>query len=113
MYCTVHIDSISLSSPLTLILSLSLPLSLLPSPSLPLQYDDLAMLPIPAKLCVHSASTLGRQDINSGDKIILSPQVLMSCEQQELSYPIVSMESLEWNMGMELTVLNLLQRMER
>ena len=70
------------------------------------------MLPIPAKLCVHSASTLGRQDINSGDKIILSPQVLMSCEQQELSYPIVSVESLEWNMGMEFTVLNLIQHIE-
>ena len=56
----------------------------------PYQYDDLGMLPIPEKLCVHSASTIGRQDINSGDKIILSPQVLMSCEQQELSYPIVS-----------------------
>ena len=113
MYCTVHIDSISLS-PLSLSLSLipshSHSLSLTPSLplSFPFQYDDLAMLPIPTKLCVHSASTLGRQDINSGDKIILSPQVLMSCEQQELSYPIVSMESLEWNMGTELTVLNLI-----
>ena len=91
LICVLYsIDSISLSPPLTLFLSLSLshPLPLSFSP----QYDDLAMLPIPSKLCVHSASTLGRQDINSGDKIILSPQVLMSCEQQELSYPIVSME---------------------
>ena len=68
-------------------------LLLLFSLSLSSQYDDLGLLPIPPKLRVHSATTLGRQDINSGDKIILSPQVLMPCEQQELSYPIVSEHS--------------------
>ena len=45
---------------------------------------------IPSRIRVHSGSGIGRSDINSGDKIILPPQILMACEQQELSYPIVS-----------------------
>ena len=86
--------SLCLSVCLSTCLSLSLPvflsvcLSVLSS-LLSLQFDDLMLVPIPAKIRVHSGVAIGRSDINSGDKIILSPHILMSCEQQELSYPMV------------------------
>ena len=63
---------------------------LLPLPHTQISEDDFSTIEIPSRLKVYPASTLGRGDMNSGDKIILSPHVLLACEQQELSYPIVS-----------------------
>ena len=53
------------------------------------QYGDVGSVSLPPKLKVFSAASADRSDINSGDKLILSPQILMACEQQDLSYPIV------------------------
>ena len=53
------------------------------------QYGDIGSVSLPPKLKVFSAASADRSDINSGDKIILSPQILVACEQQDLSYPIV------------------------
>ena len=47
-------------------------------------------VPIPPSIRVFPGATIGRADINSGDKIILPPHILIACEQQELSYPMVS-----------------------
>lgn len=44
---------------------------------------------MPSQLLVYPASQIGREDINSGDKIILSPEILMACEQRQLTYPMV------------------------
>ncbi len=51
--------------------------------------DHLSAVELPSSLTVFSASSGGRKDIDSGDKIILSPQILIACEQMELSYPMV------------------------
>lgn len=47
-------------------------------------------LSLPDALSVYSANSVGRQDLNCGDKIILSPFILMACEQKEMEYPMVS-----------------------
>lgn len=48
------------------------------------------VIPIPSKIHVYSASSRGRRDMNTGDKIVLSQHVMISCFQQELNPPIVS-----------------------
>lgn len=53
-----------------------------------LQSDE-EQVEIPPKILVYPASMIGRSDIDSGDKMILSPDILMACEQKELSYPMV------------------------
>jgi len=52
------------------------------------EYGIPGSVSLPPKLKVFSATSVDRSDINSGDKVILSPQILVACEQQELSYPI-------------------------
>ena len=47
-------------------------------------------LSLPDALTVYLANSVGRQDLNCGDKIILSPFILMACEQKEMEYPMVS-----------------------
>eukprot|EP00731_Ephydatia_muelleri_P035486 Em0128g3a len=47
-------------------------------------------LSLPDALSVYLANSVGRQDLNCGDKIILSPFILMACEQKEMEYPMVS-----------------------
>ena len=42
---------------------------------------------LPKEVKVHTAD---HTHISSGDKIILSPEVLVACEQQRLAYPVVS-----------------------
>ena len=51
------------------------------------EYDE--HVTFPSKLAVCFAASGGRKDIDSGDKIILSPQILIACEQKQLSYPMV------------------------
>lgn len=44
---------------------------------------------MPSSLLVYPAGIIGREDINSGDKVILSVDILMACEQRQLTYPMV------------------------
>lgn len=47
-------------------------------------------LSLPSTLSVYSANSVARHDLNSGDKIILSPYILLACEHKEITYPMVS-----------------------
>ncbi|XP_019850911.1 PREDICTED: uncharacterized protein LOC100636770 isoform X1 [Amphimedon queenslandica] len=53
-----------------------------------LEDSDEEQVEIPSKILVYPASMISRSDIDSGDKMILSPDILMACEQKELSYPM-------------------------
>ena len=59
------------------------------SSSSSLQFTGQEPAALPTEVKVHSANSTHRGDINSGDKIILSPAVLVACEQNQLSYPVV------------------------
>ena len=47
-------------------------------------------LSLPSTISVYSANSVARHDLNSGDKIILSPYILLACEHKEIAYPMVS-----------------------
>ena len=47
-------------------------------------------LSLPSTISVYSANSVARHDLNSGDKIILSPYILLACEHREIAYPMVS-----------------------
>ena len=59
--------------------------------SLPQYSEEFPPIIMPNKLIIFPASHISRDDINSGDKVILSPEILMACEQRQLTYPMVSM----------------------
>ncbi len=44
---------------------------------------------MPDTLTVYPATHIQRGDINSGDKVILSSEILMACEQKQITYPMV------------------------
>eukprot|EP00731_Ephydatia_muelleri_P008856 Em0004g1194a len=62
-----------------------------------LNFDDMSnsgLLPeagelsLPSTISVYSANSVARHDLNSGDKIILSPYILLACEHREIAYPM-------------------------
>ena len=58
-------------------------------PCTPCTFMQAGALSLPDTLCVYSANSVARLDLNCGDKIILSPYILMACEQKEIEYPMV------------------------
>jgi ubiquitin fusion degradation protein 1 len=46
------------------------------------------MMIMPSELLIYPAAKIMREDINSGDKVILSVDILMACEHKQLTYPM-------------------------
>jgi hypothetical protein len=50
--------------------------------------QDIPMMIMPSELLIYPAAKIMREDINSGDKVILSVDILMACEHKQLTYPM-------------------------
>ena len=62
-----------------------------------IQIEEQEPAALPTEVKVHSTD---HTHLSSGDKIILSPEVLVACEQQQLAYPVVSRAPLAQNSPM-------------